>query len=553
MNILAKHPKQNLSTPFFIALILLAMSLPLSKYTTGLFQFILLIVWLADGLRAKSQSFKESKFSFHYLRTIASELKKNFLLKILMFWNNKTTLILVSLYLLFLTAFIQASDTNYILTDLRIKLPLLFLPLILVSMPALSNRQLSILFLFYIGAVLAASVFSAIELFSKNFADIREISVFISPVRFGLNICFSLVLLADFIFKNNKIRRFYKLLFIIIAAWLIFILFKMESGIGILIFSFLILLFVVKQIFISRTIVLKIVLGVLLVFGLISAFFYVDNEINLFYNTAKNDFSKMDSTTKLGNHYVHDTINYAIENGKFLGLYLCEEELKNTWESRSSLDYNGVDKKGQLVRSTLIRFLTSKNFRKDEQGVKQLTNKEIKYIENGIANAAYIYNPGLSSRISKILFGYETYLKTNDPNGNSIAQRIEYWTASIKIIKGNFWWGVGSGNIPLSFENQYISMGSKLLKKNWMESHNQYLLIFASFGVFGFIWFLFVLIYPGIKSKAIYDVRYFAFLLIILISMLTEDTLETQTGLTFFAFFNALLILSKSSAPLPEE
>jgi hypothetical protein len=33
-------------------------------------------------------------------------------------------------------------------------------------------------------------------------------------------------------------------------------------------------------------------------------------------------------------------------------------------------------------------------------------------------------------------------------------------------------------------------------------------------------------------------------MMIMLLSMFTEDTIETQDGVTFFAFFNALFLLS---------
>jgi hypothetical protein len=35
---------------------------------------------------------------------------------------------------------------------------------------------------------------------------------------------------------------------------------------------------------------------------------------------------------------------------------------------------------------------------------------------------------------------------------------------------------------------------------------------------------------------------YFAFLFIAVISFLTEDTLESQSGVTFFAYFNSLFL-----------
>ena len=45
---------------------------------------------------------------------------------------------------------------------------------------------------------------------------------------------------------------------------------------------------------------------------------------------------------------------------------------------------------------------------------------------------------------------------------------------------------------------------------------------------------------------------YILFILIFVISMFTEDTLETQTGATFFAFFNTLLLLYNVDPMLPD-
>jgi hypothetical protein len=87
-------------------------------------------------------------------------------------------------------------------------------------------------------------------------------------------------------------------------------------------------------------------------------------------------------------------------------------------------------------------------------------------------------------------------------------------------------------------------MNSPLDKANRWRSHNQYLSIFIAFGVFGFLWFIFTLLYPAFITKK-YNNYYFAvFWLIAVLSMLAEDTLETQDGVTFFAFFNAFLLFS---------
>ena len=537
-----KHITTN--TLYFICLVLLAMSLPLSKYTMGLFQFFLVFIWLIYGIQAKQQDTEIiSKFSFDFLKQIWGSFLKNTSQKIDNFLKNGMALILISLFLIFLIGFFRGGDMNYVLTDLRGKLPLLALPLIIAGLPALNKNQFNILLLAYVLAVIIGTIFSAYELFYKNFTDIREISVFISPVRFSLNICFSIVILFSLITKKENFNLPIKILFAFIIIWFSYILFKMESGIGIMILFTLAFIFVIKQISLSRSIILKISLGLALISGVLWGLLFIKKEIKDFYTTPKINLDQFKKTTSLGNQYMHDTINYLVEDGNFIGLFLCEKELENAWNERSRIEFYGLDKKDQCVRSTLIRFLTSKNLNKDNEGVKQLTDEEIGFIENGIANANYIYHPGLKTRISKILFGYEVYLQTSSPEGNSFFQRIEYWKASLEIIKHNFWIGVGTGNIHKAFEQQYDAMASNLSRKNRMESHNQYLFIFLNLGIFGLGWFLFALIYPGLKTGRVFHSIYPAFLLIILISMLTEDTLETQAGVTFFAFFNSLFLL----------
>jgi hypothetical protein len=61
------------------------------------------------------------------------------------------------------------------------------------------------------------------------------------------------------------------------------------------------------------------------------------------------------------------------------------------------------------------------------------------------------------------------------------------------------------------------------------------------------------LLYPLYTRLRKPDYFYVVFWCIAVISMLTEDTLETQAGATFFAFFNALFLFAKPQAPYPDE
>jgi hypothetical protein len=66
----------------------------------------------------------------------------------------------------------------------------------------------------------------------------------------------------------------------------------------------------------------------------------------------------------------------------------------------------------------------------------------------------------------------------------------------------------------------------------------------VTFGVIGFIWFLIALFYPVFKLK-IFDFLYIAFFIIAFLSMFTEDTLESQAGISFFVFFTAFFLFCR--------
>jgi O-antigen ligase len=101
--------------------------------------------------------------------------------------------------------------------------------------------------------------------------------------------------------------------------------------------------------------------------------------------------------------------------------------------------------------------------------------------------------------------------------------------------------GVGTGDVPEAFRRQYEISDSKLSMKWRLRSHNQYLSFGVAFGILGLIWFMYVLAFPYTKHGD-QGWLFSSFFIIALLSMLTEDTLETQAGVTFFTFFYCLFM-----------
>ena len=258
------------------------------------------------------------------------------------------------------------------------------------------------------------------------------------------------------------------------------------------------------------------------------------------------DFSTLEKKTALGNDYWHDTIHSPVEDGRYVGLYYCRKELQEAWPQRSNLPLDGETLSGDNLEATLARYLTSKDLRKDYEGVMALTNEDVHNIEQGIPNYNNWLHPGLRARLSATLFEYGLYRKYNNPNGGSLSQRIEFTRASFHIIRQHPWFGVGTGDVPQAFSQAYDEIHSPLKEEFRFRAHNQYLAIAVAFGLVGLAFFIVVLLYPYISSKKYCTYLYTVFLCIMLLSMFPEDTLETQAGASLYAFFEALFISAPS-------
>ena len=81
------------------------------------------------------------------------------------------------------------------------------------------------------------------------------------------------------------------------------------------------------------------------------------------------------------------------------------------------------------------------------------------------------------------------------------------------------------------------------LEKTWrLRAHNQYLSFGVAFGWPGLLFFIFVLLFSIRHAFQHQNYIYLAFLIIAMGSFFNEDTLETQAGVTFFAFLNSFFL-----------
>lgn len=519
-------PKHYHKPIYFIGLSLMAIGLPLSIFLMSLSQFILLGNWLVEG-----------------------QLKK----KVNLFLSNKSALVISSLILLHLIGLLYSSDFNYAFKDIRMKIPLLLLPLIMSTTPSISKKQFQGLVFLFVTCVFIATLISMTVLWGMTgyqIVDIRQISIFISHIRFSLLICLAIFMLIYFI-RNPAIPSLHPLKWFLINGsllllvfWFIAFLIILESITGLIILMATSLVLLFYFVFAPNKRIYKLLSIFLIILFVSSIVYFTNQKINEYYQRNTIAIEKLELSTPSGNKYFHDVNDKQKENGNFIWQYLCWKELKEQWRKKSSINFEDLDLKGNQIKYTLLRYLTSKGMRKDSTGIANLKQQDIRNIENGIANINYGGTSNFNGRINKIIWEFDEYFEGANPSGHSVTQRLEFWKTAMGIISENPFIGVGTGDVATAFEKQYEKTNSPLDKLYRLRAHNQFLAITVAFGFIGLFWFLVALIYPLWKEKKIGDYFYLVFLIIAILSMLTEDTLETQAGISFFAFFNALFLFA---------
>ena len=523
-----------LNQAYLLGLLMVAVGLTLSPFLMGMSQFWLVLVWVFDGLCTKSIKNKLSRF-----------------------WHNKAAVLLVAFYLIHVVGLLWTSDFQYAMRDLRVKLPILVMPFVLSSMEPLDRKRFDFVMLVYVLSVFIATQFSFVSYLRHNYEDVREISHFISHIRFCLNIVFSMAVIGYYLYKRRVSKGkgvpsfglkvvLDQFLMWFLLLWFAYMVYILESLSGYVILAAVVIVSAVYA-FLQwkKSRAWHIAVGAVALAVLAVAIVVVAHFVKPMLKVEPVDFTALEKTTAQGNPYWHDTIHNPVEDGKYVGLYYNRMELQEAWSQRSELPFEGTTTDGESLEATLARYLTSKDLRKDAQGVMALTDEDVKNIEQGVANYNNWKHPGLRARLSSTLFEYHLYRHFNNPNGGSLSQRLEYTRASFHLIGKHPWFGVGTGDVPQAFAQSYDEIDSPLKEDYRFRAHNQYLAIAVAFGLVGLAFFLFVLFYPWLASKRNHTYLYMVFLCVILLSMFPEDTLETQAGVTLFAYFEALLLFAK--------
>lgn len=506
---------------YIVALMLIAIGVSLNKVVMSVGTIMLFSSWVLEG------DFQDK----------VSRIK-----------GNKAFWVGISLYLIHIIGLLWTEDFNYGFHDLRAKLPLFVIPFVLATIPAITRFEFKLIIYAFIISVLLTTlvnflVFKGIIPNSRNPQNFRDYSIFISHIRLSLMVDFAIFCVFYFLLKD-KSKMVY---FIPVLIWFAFYTYFSQIISG---FIYLFILILVAAIFIGwRSRNPKVKFGIPVLFGivLIAIGAWLGTFVSEFYSIPKEEKGTPEFFTENGNPYVHDWESEIRENGNFIYWHVCHLEIEKEWQKRVGSNIDSVlPQTGVPIRFTLIRYMTSLGLKKDSANFCQLSDEDIQNVSKGYNNPIQAKG-GLKARIYGLLSDFEEWKLMEDPNSKTFMQRLSYWDAGMNIFKEHWVIGVGTGDNPRAFKDYYEEVNSKLHKDNRFRSHNQYLTIALCFGVIGLLFFFIFLFYPLYFHRGRIEFLHLIFIVLACLSFFPEDTLETQSGVSFFALFYAIFFFRKRS------
>ncbi len=538
---------------YLASLCLIAIFLPSSRYMLTVSEIILAVNWVAEG------SFR-TRF-----RRLSSD---------------RAAIAFILIYVLSVVGVIWSEDPGYAFRhDLLHRLPTLFMPLIVATSALPGRRMIRVILLLFISSVLVVSFIGFFSRLTEPAASFRDASPFMPGVYFGLMViiaAFQLPLLASANTGDGPMpgktqmrdrvdvgegllsapddavnlplpewmitgsRKFF-IVSLVISAWLIFFLFFLRTLSGIA--SFAAALICLTVVFAARS--HRFLPKILLPAGLIILTALTAGPmVTIWKQTHAEtpvDFSSLDSLTGRGNPYQHDTLNIIRENGNLVYLYIADGELREAWNTRSSLDYDGESLAGEELRATLFRYMSSLGLRKDAEGFMRLTDKDIAAVAGGITNHLNLNRPGFYVRAYEEMMSLYLYYESSRQmtEWGSLTKRIDLWRASWVAFSERPILGWGTGSILPAVEHGLKKNGSTLSGLN-MKPHSQYLHMLVTLGVAGVIITVLLYAFFVVKRQAHRSLMFILFLTLFLVSFLGNNTLESQPGQDLFVFFSMI-------------
>ncbi len=442
----------------------------------------------------------------------------------------------LSLFGLYAVGLVWSENLSEGFSQLNKALPFLVVPLYFFTVQPLENRQRKGLFVFALLCTFVLSLWGLVRLFFCGYPDIASALPFGSHIRFALIVCIEIAFLMLWLLgKGKEISRNQLAVCLALIGYLVLYLFFSSSMTGI--FILLLVVLPISLLQIRKRMPKRIFYLAVSVFSFaVLVFAFAVSFYAYQYYTPKNG-TRHDCFIENGSYlYCSDcsdlqTEKAELEKGLLKHLNIPPDSLFHSGET--SYPYTDI----------AYRYFNSKSLPISEQGFQTLTPKDKENVRNGIPNYIYAENNPLKTRLYKTFFEFEAFEHWNKVEGSSLIQRLELWHKTILLAEraDRRWFGVGTGDLKGEL-NKQLEVSDSQLAGSGMRTHNQYLTVFATFGLIGFLVFCLWLFYPMFALRGNRNACYVCFFAIVLVSMFAEDTLDNQQGIMFFTLLNSFFL-----------
>ena len=525
---------------YFVLLTILIISQVVSKFMMSGMQILLTVNWLLELIVIQKLKVKDKLSTFNWFDRLTINQLSTFNLL-------SAFLVLMGVHVVWL---IGTSNMSYALDDLFRKLPLLAIPVVILASKPLNNKQISLLLHLFVVTVFVATIIGVVRLLTIPDLPYRDTVPFISNIRFSLNICVAIVLLiwhlSTHTFTHSHIQTFkhsniqaLKLSTIqaFLLLWFLFFLLLLRSYTAFIVMyvtGWLMLLIYWRKMGKVRNWLLAAMATLTVVICVVTGCL-----VHSYYGDARSYKVALAECTVNGNAYSHAN-DGLVENGNIVNNYICREELESQWQKRSAMSIYDTTANTYTVFPTLVRYLNATGLTKDSVGVAALTDEDVTRIEKGIANPVYVDGMAVKKMMYVLLFEYENYRVYGNIRNSSMLERVELWRGAWRVFCDNPLFGVGTGDGVDELHRRLQADGSQIADTE-KHAHNQYLTFLVSFGLVGFL-LIAIAFYLAFRKIGLRRTpAYLAIIIILLLSFISEDTLETLAGCVLCTVIPCLL------------
>lgn len=455
--------------------------------------------------------------------------------------NNRVFWAIAAVFIIHVLGLTYTSDFERAVEDLKIKAPLLILPLAFFSAAPLSFREMRFALTCFLIGSLANTAWCLSYSFLIHHNEVgRDASRFMSHIRLGLYLNMAVACSVYFISTiKNSAGRFLMVLLMLYFITVMFVLGLASALVNLLILA---VIWVGLIVYRQRPLIKLTALLLLAVAG-VFAVNYVSgiSRSQLKVNDTVNNSMARKSIS--GRPYSHFDNKGQKENGNYVLINIQLDELKQEWQRQFPADsFNFPPHPHNLNRyEVLIRYLASKGLNKDSVGISKLSATDKDNIRKDICNHRYEEWNFLHRRVYELVCEYDDFINRRDVNGHSLTMRLYFWDAAFRVIGQHPLFGVGTGDVQAEL-NKVYEAHSPLQQEWYKRPHNQFLTVTVALGSVGLFIFLVGVFYPFMKLRRFLPGLYWPFIVLALVSFMPEDTLETQAGVAFYAFFNTIFL-----------